>query len=97
MTSDFRPGDSDVPVLSDELVWNLDTTLAQILAQGIGRLREMDHGYPGALTEASWHAILEEMVAGFQSYAEARDHVPDFGRLNKSLDLLREWFPHLWV
>lgn len=85
-----------IPIIEDELVWNLHVTLAQILAQSVGRLREMDHGYPVTLTTDSWRAVLDEMVDGFQQYADSGDHYPDYDKLNRSLDLLREWFPHLW-
>lgn len=86
------------PALTDKLVWNLDNTFAQILAQGVRRLREMDHGHPVTTTPEGWHAILDEMADGFQRYADADacGVDADYELLNRSLDLLREWFPHLW-
>ena len=97
-TQSAREPEFVAPVLTDQLVWNLDTTLAQILAQGIGRLREMDHGHPAGLAHEDWLGILREMAAGFQQYADADLNCSDadYDKLNRSLDLLREWFPHLW-
>lgn len=93
--SDIPP----VPVLADEHIWNLDVTLAAIIAQGVRRLSEFDNGYPafpGADTMEEWRAVLAEMADGFEEYATEKRDVLDYAGVERSLDLLRAWFPHLW-
>lgn len=87
------------PKLTGELLWNLDNTLAQILAQSIRDFRTLQHGYPALFDDQKeWLAVLDEMADGFQAYADAdsRGENADYDKLNRSLDLLRKWFPHLW-
>ena len=86
------------PVLREEQVWNLDHTLAAVAGQGIRMLRERDYGHPGSVTNEEWRDILDRMASGFEQYAsaEVRSEDADMDALNTSLDLLRQWFPHLW-
>jgi hypothetical protein len=85
-------------LLADEQIWSLDNTLARVIGAGVRRLREMDHGHPGQLTQDGWREILDEMVSGFEQYAAAEDasEDPDYAALEHSLDLFKTWFCHLW-
>ena len=88
-----------VPVLVAAHTWNLDDTLAQVIAQGVRLLRERQVAFPPTLTPDEWDAVLDEMAEGFEAWHQTR-HVrrndEALPKLNRSLDLLREWFPHLW-
>jgi hypothetical protein len=56
-------------------------------------------GLPKALTEEEWDSILGEILVGFKMVIDA-DCYPLMGeqhvRLERSMDLFREWFFALW-
>lgn len=87
-----------VPKLDVEHLWSLDVSLAAILADAIPRLRDLDHGHPYGLTLDEWRTTLTEMADGFAQYAESdkTGFDPDVDKLNRSLDLLKQWYMHLW-
>jgi len=88
-----------VPVLDETHTWNLDDTLAQVIGQGVRLLRQRQIAFPPTVTAEQWDDILDEMAEGFETWHTTR-HVrrndEALPKLNRSLDLLREWFPHLW-
>jgi len=60
-----------------------------------------DTGFPRALTTKEWRAILLEMLDGFEIALDDDLLYPPEGeagiKIERSLDLFREWFFHLWT
>lgn len=82
------PRDADIPrQVSVELdphdTWNLDHTLALIIAPALRRFRDMTHSFPGDFHRdddlegeagmAAWQAALDKMIAAFESVAIGYD------------------------
>jgi len=88
---------------SDRHVWNLDVALAEFLAATLPQLRcPPSSGWPGDDPRfpepEDWNAVVDEMAAGFARYASA-DRFGDreaYAEVDRSLELLRGCFPHLW-
>jgi hypothetical protein len=86
--------------ISGDAAADFCTVLAAFIADGVEKMAAFGNGYPGELTFEDWQAICAEMVAGFRGFAKhwgSDTEGPEtIENLNKSLDLLRAWFPHLW-
>lgn len=80
--------------------WNLNLTLAMEIYTYIRAFRDNTHGHPACLESMEeWDKILDEMMEGFADYIKRRDEVtfhPDNSKLERSLDLLKEWWEALW-
>jgi hypothetical protein len=73
---DDTPRDVSVELDSYD-TWNLDHTLALIIAPALSRFRDQTWGFPTAFTHADdptgergladWRAVLDKMVAAFES------------------------------
>lgn len=86
-------------------VWSFDTYLAQVIAGGVRELAGNLHGCPPALVDGDdvdagcerWAQILDEIAMGFEHWATNDTRgADDLAELNRSLDLLRQWWGHLW-
>jgi len=78
--------------------WSLDLALAKWILPRLQYLAENNHGYPGALSEEEWLAILYKLIDGFELFAR-EDYVGDaeqWAYINDCLDLFREFFFDLW-
>ena len=63
-------------------VWSFDSYLSEVIIGGLTRLKERQTGYPCALTEEQWNAILGEIIAGFQAdlrISESPNSYPELG------------------
>ncbi len=87
-------------------VWNIDTAHARYMCGALEELKSVT-GTPSDLTHEDWCAILDEMKNGFCYYAEHRydisypgDYKKDqeklMEKLNRSMNLLKKWYGHLW-
>lgn len=66
-------GQTALVEVSDDDAAELRTILAAIIAPGIKRLRQINHGFPAELDSAEeWAAILTKIETGFR-YIEADD------------------------
>ena len=80
-------------------VWSLDTYLASVLVGSLTSLRDKP-AFPGQFdTQEEWQAILDEMIEGFDLWAarwspDSEDH--DYVKVERSLELLKEYFGCLW-
>lgn len=85
---------------SIEDVWGFDTYLANVIAGGTKRLREINHGHPTDLTNEEWLKILDEISNAFVKYNKEMDEVELYAKENLAgtgaWGLLQEWFPDLW-
>lgn len=81
--------------LRDKDVWNFDCTLALFIADGLERLAEMTHGYPGDMADGeAWTYQLRHHAEAFRKYGkevDGHDAVPE-----ASLLWLAYRFGHFW-
>ena len=91
--------------VSREDVWSFDTYLAEAIVYGIRELRRVQHGYPAEMSSyEEWDAILAEMEEGFELIADWDwPYDPDEvlveanrAKCQRALDLLHQYFHHLW-
>ena len=84
--------------------WNLDTFLAQVIADSMAWLRENGHGYPAeeGMTEERWNEILTEIEVPLRAWAELK-HDMDLDeeerwvvRCDHSLELFKRYFFSMW-
>ena len=79
--------------------WNLDLTLAMELYTYLRAFKDIKPGHPACLTEEEWDNILDEMVEGFADYIRRKDEIDfnaEYPKLNRSLNLLKEYWQALW-
>lgn len=89
--------------------WSFDYTLAKYMAGVLAEFRRVNIAYVDGLTFEEWDGILKEMQEGFEEYYKARDAQwqgegdnsyvrteQALPKLRRSLDLMNEWYPHLW-
>ena len=85
---------------SDDETWNLDHSLAKIIAPRLRRFRELNNGHPGTMSEEEWEECLDEMVWAFEYIAdEGGNYVENTAQLERAergLQLFAEHFSHLW-
>jgi len=85
-----------LPDFVPEHFWNLDLTLAGIIAKAVREFRARETGTPGSVPEGEWDTILRRIEDGFQAYYDADASVgtepPD-----EALDLLKEHWGALWT
>lgn len=84
----------------DSELWNLDHSLAKLIAPRLRRFTKATGGHPCDSTEEQWQADLEAMTAAFEWVASdgvwdiqtAEEHV----RVQRGLDLFAKNFRSLW-
>lgn len=87
-----------LPDFVPEHFWNLDLTLAGIIAKALAQMMERDDcGIPGGLTEDEWRGILGRMAAGFQRYYANDAAWNTDVTVDEEFDLLKKWFGALWT
>ncbi len=77
-------------------IWSLDITLSAWLWPRLELLRDHEHGYPWALDEETWFAILDKLAQTFRFIAEDEDNPARWAYIEEGLDLFREFFHDLW-
>jgi len=77
-------------------MWNLDMVLADIISDGLDEFRRTTPVLPPGMSEEEWHAVLGEMIDGFQAVREVRTGgvLDDDARhrLDRALDLFKKHF-----
>ena len=80
--------------------WNLNLTLAMELYTYLRAFKDIKPGHPACLKSMEeWDKILDEMIEGFADYIKRRDDVSlnqDNSKLNRSLNLMKEWWEAFW-
>lgn len=92
----------------DTEVWNLDSTIIQFALPRIKTLKEIKHGWPGALSSPEeWDKILDKIILAFETYiktdgwctTECRSDTEEEKRncriFNEGWNLFKEWFFNL--
>ena len=52
-------------VIDVQDTWNLDRTLAPVLAESLRKFKEHNNGYPDGLTMDIWNQYLDQMIEAF--------------------------------
>lgn len=83
--------------------WNLESYLAQVIADSVRELRVNGHGYPACFNGVEeWNEVLERIEVPLRVWAETRhDMTLDEEerweeRCHEALKLLNEYFFALW-
>ena len=53
--------------------WNVDTTLAHIIAPLLKKFKETAQTYPNDLTKEQWDEIIDDMIFAFETKSEQFD------------------------
>jgi hypothetical protein len=100
VTAPLKPGDvlkNNGIEISRDAAADFHMILAAFIADGVEKMAAFGNSYPPDLTFECWQEICAEIVAGFRGYVQESGLDDESSEnLNKSLDLLRAWFPHLW-
>lgn len=80
---------------SDDETWSLDMTIARFIVPRLERFKELNNGHPSTLLPESWDAIIQEMIDGFKEAAKD-DLNSDTVKIDRALELFKEWFQALW-
>lgn len=86
---------------SDSETWGLDFTIAAFILPRLKRLREINNGFPGELTEKSWNEILDKIILAFELRVDEDKFFDDIddvsvSKIQEGLDLFAKWFLHFW-
>lgn len=88
------------PKFSRLSLYNLDITLARIIAKGVSEFKEQTIGYPGDLDSIEeWYDILDEIVWAMEHVEAALDlKLNDFEKecLRNGIRLFADRFCDLW-
>ncbi|MDE3023030.1 MAG: hypothetical protein KGI54_14475 [Pseudomonadota bacterium] len=108
---DGDDGDRNVSVIIDDYdVWNLDHTLALIIAPALKKLKEIGQGSPAVYdndlpenlrdedVHAKWAWILDEMIFAFEVYSNSPWDVAEdnAARIINGMRLFGKYFMNLW-
>jgi len=85
----------------DRVTWNLCNEMVSWLLPRLIRLRDLTIAHPPNLKEEEWISILDEMIEGFTDLS--MQHYFDFmwdeektKKMERALDLFRDYFFYLW-
>lgn len=90
---------------ADSDIWNFDGYLAEVIRDGINRLNETKHGWPGEpMTYEEWGQILTEIAEGMQAHldlldATRFDHQREIdlrAKRDLALDHMKAYWGNLW-
>jgi hypothetical protein len=79
----------------DSETWNLDYTVAKLMAPRIRRYKELAMSHPSTLTEEEWDTILGKVLWSFDYILdEDRDNfLPESAKMtSREMDILCPWF-----
>lgn len=82
-----------------EQLWNLDSTLAGIIADAVEQFSEHAGGRPVNISEKRWIKIQRKIVKGFRVYHELDGAIPtekQHKQFEKAMALFAEWFAAFW-
>lgn len=74
----------------DSDMWNLDFTIAELIASRLKMFRKRNECHPSSMTFEEWNGILDKMIYGFENYDEASDESKE------AFELLSKHYMHLW-
>ena len=78
-------------------LWNLDVSIARFVLPRLKAFAEDLHGYPADLTEETWKAELNKMIAAFELSTEVFSPTDEQSvAIEAGLDSFREHFHSLW-
>lgn len=85
---------------SDREIWNLDHSGARWFLPRLRRLKEIQCGHPGNLTESEWDEILNKIIEAFEilvkeDFLWGLDSV-NAEKVKKGLKLFGEYYTSLW-
>ena len=86
----------------DSETWSLDHSLAKTILPRLKRFQIVRGGHPIDLTEEKWNWIIDEMIFGFEFYAEGKqwDYGPnqekESERAGKALEMFGKYYGNLW-
>lgn len=82
----------------DTQLWQLDKTIIRFALPRIKRLKEIQHGFPGNLTENEWDDTIDAMVAEMELYLadESLDSSTFHSLFGDKLPLFKQYFHQLW-
>lgn len=79
--------------------WALDQTIVDFILPRLKVFKELTVGFPVKFdTMQEWQDVLDQMIEAFE-LMHLRDHYAedvDDMKINRGLDLFREYFFHLW-
>lgn len=83
----------------DSEVWNLDFTLAKIIAPRLRRFKETKDGWnPSDMTVEEWETALDKMIAAFEYFGDdSRWLTENESKHQEGLDLFAKYFSRLWT
>lgn len=86
---------------TDADTWSLDYTFAQWITPRLKRFKEITPGWPGGddMTQEKWHAILQEMIDGFElmgSQVNFSSTKEQSKKIEKAVKLFSKWVFCLW-
>lgn len=86
---------------NDSETWALEHSLAKLILPRLKRFQHLRIGYPADSTEKEWNDNLNEMIWGFEWYANKPwycvDYLdPDAERAYKAIQLFAKHYPMLW-
>ena len=93
---------------SDDETWCLFAVIAEFVLPRLKRLKEINAGYPGGLTEKKWQTILSKMIFAFEWAIVEAEMTEDYMNLSEKerkanwkkyeegMDLFAEYFMALW-
>jgi hypothetical protein len=82
----------------DSDTWSLNSSLAQWFLPRLKRFREISIAHPHNITSDEWNDLLDQMIIGFETFLED-NYIGDQSKVDKidrALDIFKEWFYHLW-
>lgn len=87
----------------DSETWSMDSSLAKLILPRLKRFQEVRAGYPANMTDEEWEKIIQEMIWGFQWFADGKQHSYDYvkeaheaNRANDAIDLFARYYSTLW-
>ena len=92
----------------DSETWALEHTIAKFIAPRLKSFKELNCGVPGGVFSGTieeqserWNEVLDQMIFAFEFVADEDRYFGPFDkeenrRVEKGLDLFREYFRSLW-
>jgi hypothetical protein len=84
----------------DSETWSLRDTIANFILPRIKRFKEVTIGMPVGMTKEKWYDILDKMIISFELIVRNNGEMllddEEMKKMNKGLDLFKEYFLSLW-
>ena len=88
----------------DRETWNLDYSLALIIAPRLKRFKELTHCHPMDITMNQWYNVLDKMIFTFEKLADDEYQWPGIGdnseetikAVEEGRELFHKYYHDLW-